>query len=322
MLLLFIDLFLLHKEDKEITLNQALKETLIWISIGLGFGFFLWFYLKANEIQDYQDRVLEYYSAYLTEYALSVDNIFVIILIFRYFKVSRSYYHKVLFWGILGAILSRAFFIFVGAYMVHHFHYILYFFGAFLLYSGTKIFFEKEEVGEIDPSQNLLFRFVQRFLPIAPTQERGKFWIRKNGKLYFTTLFLVLLLVESTDIVFAIDSIPAAFAISQDEIVIYTSNILAVLGLRSMFFLLANILHHFHLLSKGLGIILNFVGFKMLLGLVHEMGGPLIKIPTYLSLIVIICCLGGSILLSLLIPSSQTKSKTTMQQSPTRIPKS
>src|SRR5688572_8540053 len=202
---------------------------------------------------------VEYFSAYLTEYALSVDNIFVILLILKYFKVDETYYHKVLFWGILGAIVFRAIFIFVGAYFIHRFHWILYIFGVFLIYSGIKIYFEDGDE-KIEPEKNPILKLCRKYLPITAGDQGGKFFFRENGKFAFTPLFLVIILIETTDVIFAIDSIPAAFAITQNEFLIYTSNIFAVMGLRAMFFLLAGIIDRFYLLQKGLSIILFFIG--------------------------------------------------------------
>ena len=302
--LLFLDLFVINRKAHKVSLKSALFQTSIWVSIGLAFGILVYF-LLPYEVRF--DRTLEYYSAYLTEYSLSVDNIFVILLILRYFNVKEDYYHKVLFWGIVGAVVFRAIFIFVGSYLVHHFEWILYIFGAFLIYSGIKLFFEKEKHETIDPDKNIVFRLARKFLPVVNGEAKGRFWIRNKGKLFFTRLFLVILLIETTDIIFAVDSIPAAFAITQDEYVLYTSNMFSVLGLRAMFFLLASIVDKFRYLSKGVAVILTFIGLKMFLKLINQIllssgiiAEPL-EIPTYVSLIVIICSILLAIILSLLI---------------------
>jgi tellurite resistance protein TerC len=241
------------------------------------------------------DAAVLYFSTYLTEYALSVDNIFVILLILKYFKVDETYYHKVLFWGILGAIVFRADFIFVGAILIHKFHWILYIFGVFLIYSGIRIYFEDGDE-KIEPEKNPILKICRKYLPISASDNGGKFFFRENGKLFFTPLFLVIILIETTDLIFAVDSIPAAFAITQNEFLIYTSNIFAVMGLRAMFFLLAGIIDKFYLLQKGLSIILFFIGAKMLLEIFH------IDLNVYLSFTVIIATLTLSIVFSVLIP--------------------
>ena len=209
--------------------------------------------------------------------------------------MKEEYYHKVLFWGILGAVFFRGIFIFVGAYLIGQFHWILYVFGVFLIYSGIKIYFEDSDE-KIDPEKNPIMRFCRAYLPISKGDPGGHFVVREHKKLYFTPLFLIIVLIETTDLIFAVDSIPAAFAITQNEFLIYTSNIFAVLGLRAMFFLLAGIIDKFYLLQKGLSIILFFIGAKMLLEIVH------FEIPVVLSFSVIILTLTLSIVFSVLIP--------------------
>jgi tellurite resistance protein TerC len=255
------------------------------------------------------DAAVLYFSAYLTEYALSVDNIFVILLILKYFKVKEEYYHKTLFWGILGAIVFRAAFILLGAMLIHRFHAILYVFGVFLLYSGVRIYFEDGDE-KIEPEKNPIMRFCRAYLPISKEDFGGQFVVRHEGKILFTPLFLVIVLIETTDLIFAVDSIPAAFAITQNEFLIYTSNIFAVMGLRAMFFLLAGIIDKFYLLQKGLSIILFFIGAKMLLEILK--GDPdyavfvekYVENP-YLSFSIIIGILTLSIILSILVPRKE-----------------
>jgi tellurite resistance protein TerC len=243
------------------------------------------------------DASLEYFSAYLTEYALSVDNIFVILLILKYFQVKEEYFHKILFWGILGAVVFRGIFIFVGALLIAEFHWILYVFGVFLIYSGIKIYFEDSDE-KIDPEKNPILRFCKRYLPMTADDQGGQFVIF-SPKLMFTPLFLVIVLIETTDLIFAVDSIPAAFAITQNEFLIYTSNIFAVLGLRAMFFLLSGIIDKFYLLQKGLSIILFFIGAKMLLEIFD------VKVDVTLSFSVIILTLTLSIIFSVVIPKKE-----------------
>jgi len=293
---LILDLGVFHKSAKKITQKDALQQSLFWVFVSIVFGGVIYFYYE-NPVPGMTpyESMLEFYAAYLTEKALSIDNIFVILLILRYFKVNEEYYHGILFWGILGAIVFRAIFIFVGALLISKAHWLLYIFGAFLVYSGLKIFKDDEDM-EIEPEKNPLIQFARKFLPITKGDLGGKFVLWKNGKLIFTPLFLVIILIESTDLIFAVDSIPAAFAITQNPFIIYTSNIFAVMGLRAMFFLLSNVLDKFYLLQKGLAIILIFIGAKMLVDIFD------IHVPILLSFSVIIVVLFGSIILSLIFP--------------------
>ena len=293
-LFLIFDLGFLNKQAHKVSLKSATYQSIFWVVISVLFGFLIYKYLGGTEV------ALEFYSAYITEYALSVDNIFVILLILRYFRVEEKFYHKILFWGVLGAIVFRAIFIFLGAYLVAQFHWILYIFGAFLIYSGIKIFFTTED-DDLDPEQNVIIKFARKYLRITKGHFSGKFIVKRGSKLMFTPLFLVVLLIESTDLIFAVDSIPAVFAISQSEFILYTSNIFAILGLRAKFFLLAGIIDKFHLLQKGLSFILIFIGSKMLLELIH------LHISTTISFIVIFSVLILSIIMSLLIPQKKEK---------------
>jgi len=305
LLFLVLDLGLFHKQAHKISTKSALYQSIFWVSISTLFGYLVYLqgpyeHIEKGEISllSGTDAAVLYFSAYLTEYALSVDNIFVILLILKYFKVREEYYHKTLFWGILGAIVFRAVFIFVGAYFIHRFHWILYIFGVFLIYSGIRIYFEDGDE-KIDPEKNPIMRFCRRYLPITKEDHGGKFVVRLNGQMMFTPLFLVIVLIETTDLIFAVDSIPAAFAITQNEFLIYTSNIFAVMGLRAMFFLLAGIIDKFYLLQKGLSIILFFIGAKMLLEIFD------IDIGVYTSFSVIIATLTLSIILSVLVPRKE-----------------
>lgn len=293
---LILDLGVFHKNPGKITQNDALKQSLFWVLVSIIFGGVIYFYYEnpVPGVTPYES-MLEFYSAYLTEKALSIDNIFVILLILRYFKVKDEYYHGILFWGILGAIIFRAIFIFLGALLISKAHWILYVFGVFLVYSGFKIFKDDEDM-EIEPEKNPLIQFARKFFPISKGDMGGKFVIFRSGKLIFTPLFLVILLIESTDLIFAVDSIPAAFAITQNPFIIYTSNIFAVMGLRAMFFLLANVLDKFYLLQKGLAIILIFIGAKMLSDIFD------IHVPIIWSFSMILIVLLGSIFLSLIFP--------------------
>lgn len=287
---LVIDLGIFNKSAHKITTKSALYQSIFWVFISVVFGLLIYGYDEGGET-----AAVEYFSAYLTEKALSVDNIFVILLILKYFAVKEEYFHKILFWGILGAIVFRAVFIFVGAILIEQFHWILYIFGVFLLYTGVRIYFEDGDE-KIEPEKNPVMRICRRYLPMTKDDHGGHFVVREAGKLMFTPLFLVIVLIETTDLIFAFDSIPAAFAITQNPFLIYTSNIFAVMGLRAMFFLLAGIIDKFYLLQKGLSIILFFIGAKMLLEIFH------IEIPAYLSFSVIIVTLTLAIIFSVIVP--------------------
>ncbi len=289
---LVIDLGVLNKSATKISTKSAFYQTLFWIGISIAFGVAI--YIQDNDSK----ATLEFFSAYLTEKALSVDNIFVIILILRYFKVEEKFYHKILFWGILGAIVFRGIFIFLGVYLISHFHWILYIFGAFLVFSGFKLIFNSDE-DEFQPEKSPIIKFARKYLNITKSHFGGKFVFMRGKKLYFTPLFLVIILIESTDLIFAVDSIPAVFAISKDEFILYTSNIFAVMGLRAMFFLMAGVLDRFYLLQKGLSLILMFIGVKMLLEIID------IEIPIFISFSVILLCLGFSILISIIKPKPE-----------------
>lgn len=295
---LLIDLGLFNKSAKKISTKSALYQSIFWVFISTIFGYLIYHFDEGGS-----DAMIEYFSAYLTEYALSVDNIFVILLILKYFAVKEEYYHNILFWGILGAVVFRGVFIFVGALLVAQFHWILYIFGVFLVYSGVKIYFGDSDE-KIDPEKNPVLRLCRKYLPITKDEMGGRFMARIDGKLMFTPLFLVIVLIETTDLIFAVDSIPAAFAITQNEFLIYTSNIFAVLGLRAMFFLLAGIIDKFYLLQKGLSIILFFIGAKMLLEIGEGyLPDSLTHIRPELSFSIIIATLTLAIVFSIIIPA-------------------
>jgi tellurite resistance protein TerC len=287
---LLVDLGFFNKSDRKITTKSALYQSAFWVLVSTAFGSLLYFYDPGKEV-----AMVEYFSAYLTEYALSVDNIFVILLILKYFTVKEEYYHRILFWGILGAVVFRGIFIFVGALFIAKFHWLLYVMGVFLIYSGIKIYFEDSDE-KIDPEKNPIIRLCRKYLPLTKNETGGAFLVKENGKFMFTTLFLVIILIETTDLIFAFDSIPAAFAITQNEFLIYTSNIFAVMGLRAMFFLLSGIIDKFYLLQKGLSIILFFIGAKMLLEIVNY------EIAPTMSFVVIIITLTLSIVFSVVVP--------------------
>ncbi len=285
---LIADLGYFNRRAHKISPKSALIQSLFWVAIAFAFAFLIFLYMG-------QAVAAEFMSAYVTEKMLSVDNLFVIMLIFNFFKIDEIYHHRVLFWGIMGAIVFRAIFILVGAIIIEQFHWVLYIFGAILIYTGIKLFSDKKEE-HVDFEKSKVVRLAKNYLPFTTSFHRGKFLIRENGKLYFTTLFLIVLLVEATDIVFAIDSIPAAFAITRDPFIVFTSNVFAIMGLRALFFLLEGILHRFHHLQKGLSFILVFIGAKMLLDIID------IHISSLISFGIIMLALGSSLMLSIIYP--------------------
>jgi tellurite resistance protein TerC len=254
--MLSLDLGVFHRKDHQISIRESLIWSLIWIIVALIFNVGIYFW-KGSEV------ALQFLTGYMIERSLSIDNIFVFLVIFSYFKVPSQYQYKVLFWGILGALIFRGLFIGLGTLLIVKFHWILYVFGAFLLFTGIKMALGKDK--EIEPEKNPVIKFVRRFLPISERYHNGHFFIRNKGKLVGTPLFIVLVVVESTDIVFAVDSIPAIFAITLDPFIVYTSNVFAILGLRALYFALAGLMRLFYYLKYALGAILAFVGVKMLI---------------------------------------------------------
>ncbi len=281
------DLGLLSRQSKTISLKQAFFQTIFWVGLGLGFFLFVWF-------EDGQTIALEYISAYLMEWGLSIDNIFVFILIFSYFGISEQHTNRVLLLGILLAVILRVIFITAGIVLVERFFWILYIFGAFLVYTGLKMFFINSDK-EFHPESNAVYKFLKKIVPLTHESNNGKFTKRINGQRHFTMYFVVLIMLATTDIVFALDSIPAVFAITQTKMVIYTSNIFAVLGLRSLFFLLKGAVGKFQYLKEGIAIILVFIGAKMLVEYFD------IHLPVWVSLLVIVSCLSGSVLYSMYV---------------------
>ena len=286
LLMLALDLGVFHRKNHEVSVKEALTWTFIWITLALVFNAII-YYWKG------QQQALEFFTGYLVEKALSIDNIFVFIMIFTYFQVPSKYQHKVLFWGILGALVMRVIFIFAGVALIQKFHLTIYFFGALLIYTGYKMFYHNN--AKIEPDKNPVIRFFKRFIPVTSQMHDDKFFVKLEGKRFATPLFLVLVLIETTDVIFAVDSIPAILAITQDQFIVYTSNVFAILGLRSLYFALAGIVHRFWLLSYGLAVVLIFVGLKMMLI-------DLYKIPIEWSLVFIATIITASVLLSFKIP--------------------
>ncbi len=285
---LALDLGYFNRKSHKIEIGEALRQSLFWIAIALGFAFLILLFMS-------KELAAEFMSAYVTEKMLSVDNLFVILLIFNYFKLEEKYHHRALFWGIMGAIVFRGIFITAGAYIISQFYWVLYVFGALLIYTGIKLLKDKKEE-HIDFNNNKIVKAARKFLPFTANHHSGKFFVKENGKFYFTSLFLIVLLVEATDIIFAVDSIPAVFAITQNLFIVFTSNIFAVMGLRALFFLIENILHRFHHLQKGLAFILFFIGLKMLAGIIG------LHISSLISFSIIIFAMVSAITLSLIFP--------------------
>jgi tellurite resistance protein TerC len=285
---LVADLGYFNRKAHKIEPRSALIQSLFWVAVSFAFAFLIFLFMS-------RELAVEFMSAYVTEKMLSVDNLFVIMLIFTFFNLEEKYHHKVLFWGILGAIVFRALFIGVGAYIISQFHWVLYVFGAILIYTGIKLFLQKKEA-HVNIERSRVFRLAHKYMRFTANHHGGKFVVREGGKLFFTVLFMIVLLVESTDIIFAVDSIPAAFAITQKPFIVFTSNIFAILGLRALFFLLESVLHRFHHLQKGLSFILVFIGAKMMLGIFH------LHISSFVSFMIIMAALGISLALSLLYP--------------------
>ncbi len=259
--LLALDLLVFHRKAHEVRLKEALIWSGVWICLALLFnaGIYLW---------QGRQQALEFLTGYLLEKSLSVDNIFVFLLIFSYFKIPKRFQHEILFWGILGALIMRAAFIAGGITLLRQFHWVIYIFGGFLVFTGIKMVFEKDK--EMHPENSPVLRFFNRFISVAKGYEGEKFFIRDAGKWMATPLFVVLLIIETTDVIFAFDSIPAILAITQKPFIVYTSNVFAILGLRALYFALAGIMQYFHYLHYGLSAILVFVGAKMLLADIYK----------------------------------------------------
>jgi tellurite resistance protein TerC len=286
--MLALDLGVFHRKAHDVRIREALIWTAVWVSLSLVFnlGVYLWFG---------SERALEFLTGYVIEKALSVDNIFVFIVVFSAFAVPTKLQHRVLFWGILGALIMRAVFIVLGAALLARFHWVIYIFGAFLVFTGIKLLLQRGD--QVHPERNPIFRLFKRFVPSVDGYREGRFVVVENGKRYATPLLLVLVAIEATDLVFAVDSIPAIFAVTTDPFIVYTSNIFAILGLRALYFALAGMMAKFHYLKVGLSLVLVFVGAKMLLAGVY-------KVPIAVSLGFIVALLGGSVVASLLRPSA------------------
>jgi len=296
--MMVLDLGFLNRKSSKTTFKQALFWTCVWVAISISYSAVVYFLgfppvkMASGKMETNYIQFIDYLSSYIIELSLSVDNIFVMILIFGYFKTPEEYHKKVLFWGVLSVILMRGVFIFIGEALIHHFHWILYGFGVFLVYTGIKMLIKKEEDDDVDIENSKLVKFMRRRFRMTADYEGDKFFVRRKSTLFITPLFLVLMVIESTDLVFALDSIPAVFTITENGYVAFTSNIFAVMGLRSMYFLLSSVMDKFKYLGTGLAFVLMFIGAKMLLEIIH------IEIPVHYSLIVVVSIITISILYS------------------------
>jgi len=287
--LLVLDLGVINRNAHVIKMKEALLWTSFWITLAVAFGIGVYFFYGHG-------KALEFFTAYLIEYSLSIDNLFVFMLIFRYFGVPHAYEHKTLFWGIFLALVTRGVFIFAGVALVNTFHWVMYLFGAFLIYTGIKLALNKQT--EVHPDQNVALKLLRVFFPVSKQFAGSKFLIVKQGIRYATPMLAVLLALETTDILFAVDSIPAVLAISKDPFIVYTSNVFAILGLRSLFFAISGLMKLFHMLHYGLAAILTFVGVKMLID-------SFVEIPIWASLTVIASILLISIVCSVIWPEKE-----------------
>lgn len=321
LLALFVDIGIVNRRPHAPTRKETLVWSAVWISLALGFNAFILYHFGTQQAK-------LFLTGYIIELSLSVDNLFVFLLIFPFFKVPKEFQHRVLFWGIMGALFMRMAMIFAGAELVEHFHWVIYLFGAFLIYTGISMFTGGEE--NFEPHESLVVKAITKYVPVTRQFEGDKFFIRKDGALTGTLLLLVLIVVEFTDLVFAVDSIPAIFGITTDRFLVYTSNIFAILGLRTFYFLLADLADRFHLLKVGLAFVLTFIGAKMLLpilaeGLIMLMGenttsgfslflrrfldNEFDQVIINISLGVVISAIALSIVLSMLIPKRKTRKK-------------
>jgi tellurite resistance protein TerC len=332
-LMLALDLGVFNKKSHSPSFREALTWTLVWVSISIVFYLLIMFF--GHELHDLNDKAgiqanidkfrhpinitglsfdesiklynrnlsLEYITGYIIEYSLSVDNIFVIIMIFVSFNIKSKYYHKILFWGILGAILMRFIFIFVASALIQRFEWIMLIFGGMLVLVGAKMgweFFTKKDEDKIDPHNHPLVRFISKYFSVSSEDKGNRFWVKENGKLFITPLFIVLVMIEFFDVVFAVDSVPAVFSVTRDPFIVFFSNIFAILGLRSLFFLVNNVMGRFHFLKLGLAFLLSYVGIKMILQKILDL-----HISTRLSLGIIVGILSFFILISLVFPDKK-----------------
>ena len=301
LIMLALDLGIFNRKAHIVSFKEATIWSGVWVTFALIFNFIFYNYATAKFGAETGQRLgLEFLTGYILEYSLSIDNIFIFVLVFSYFAIPAEYRHRVLFYGILGALIFRAFFIGIGSALMQ-FHWVIYIFGGFLIFTGIKMFFSNHE--EIEPEKNLLIRLVKKIIPVTHETDGQKFFLKKGKTLYATPLFIALLFLEATDIIFAVDSVPAIFAVTKEPFIVFTSNIFAILGLRSMYFMLAGVIDKFHLLKYGLAVVLVFVGLKMVY-LNDAFGG---KFPISYSLGFILGVIGLSVVASLIFPKQLEK---------------
>lgn len=289
LILLACDLFIFQKKPHSFSFKESLLWSLFWIFLSILFGIVIYFSLG-------EESSLDFFTGYAIEKSLSIDNVFVFILIFRSFKTPEEYHHKTLFWGVLGAILLRGLFIILGVTLIAHFHQVFYVLGFFLIFSGIKLLFQKEK--KIVSQESLWIKFLKKIIPVTSTYHDGQFFIREKNKLIATPLFLTLLAIEITDVIFALDSIPAIFSITLDPFIVFSSNIFAILGLRSLYFVLAHMINYFHYMHYGVALILTIAGLKMI-------ASYYVTVPVVLTLGIIIFILSMSIIASLIFPKKK-----------------
>lgn len=299
--MLTLDLFVFHKKDQAIKVKEALLWSLFWIGLALLFNIAIYFVVgNMANFELGRQKALEFFTGYLIEESLSVDNLFVFIMIFGFFKIEPKFQHKILFWGIIGAVIMRAIFIFAGVALINKFAWVMYIFGAFLVFTGIKMLFEKEDA-EFNPEKNIAIRIFKKIIPVTEDSTQTRFFVRKNKILYATPFFIALLFIEVSDLIFAVDSIPAVLSVSKDPFIVYTSNIFAILGLRSIYFALSGIMDYFQYLKYALSGILTFIGFKMCLNEFSIDFDYPYHISNFASLGVIVTFLTLSILLSIYV---------------------
>lgn len=312
LVVLALDLGVFHRKAHVVQMKEALVWSAVWMGLALAFGaliFTQWQQIRPGSTYSNSDAGFAFIAGYLVEWALSVDNLFVFLLVFAYFQVPPQYQHRVLFWGIVGALIFRMIFIALGAVVLERFHWSMILFGAFLVFTGIKMV--RTHGKKMDPGRNPVIKLFRKFVPVTPEYHGQRFFTRIDGRLWATPLFVALLVVEFTDIVFAIDSVPAIFAITNEPFIVFTSNVFAILGLRSLFFALAGLMQMFHYLHYGLAAVLMFVGGKMLYGYFEKDVWPeLPKFPVWLSLVVIIVTLGLAVLVSILRPPRSSSPET------------
>lgn len=312
LLVLALDLGVFHREAHVVRMKEALVWSAVWMGLALAFGaivFTQWQWIKPGSTYSNTDAGFAFIAGYLVEWALSVDNLFVFLLVFAYFHVPAQYQHRVLFWGIVGALVFRMILIALGAVVLERFHWSMILFGAFLVFTGVKMI--RTHGKKLDPAKNPVIKLFRKFVPVTPEYHGQRFFTRIDGRLWATPLFVALLVVEFTDIVFAIDSVPAIYAITNEPFIVFTSNVFAILGLRSLFFALSGLMQMFHFLHYGLAAVLMFVGAKMLYGyLEKDVWHELPKFPVWLSLVVIIFTIGFAVLISILRPPRSSSPET------------